>query len=186
MIALAPGERLHKLSRTGQVLADFPTMVSDGAPQAGPVNRFHGPLHPEISPDGTKVAYEWFNDSFSNDSGLLGDLGAALLRLHARARASPSATPTATPGPRRSALLTGWIYPHWMSNDVLLRSFSGAVLNDDAVFTTVGPGWATASSIPGSSTSAASAWTTWSSRATCRRWSASPARAARSYARTAP
>ena len=35
--------------------------------------------------------------------------------------------------------MTGWIYPHWMSNDVLLRSFSGAVMNDDAVFTTRRP-----------------------------------------------
>ena len=38
MIALAPGERLHKLSRTGQVLADFPTMVSDGPTVSGPVS----------------------------------------------------------------------------------------------------------------------------------------------------
>src|ERR671917_448505 len=43
MIALAPGERLHKLSRTGAVLADFLTPISDGAPQSGPINKFHGP-----------------------------------------------------------------------------------------------------------------------------------------------
>ena len=54
MIALAPGERLHKLSRSGKVLADFATVVSDGMPQAGPVNRFHGPFNPEISPDGRR------------------------------------------------------------------------------------------------------------------------------------
>lgn len=51
MIALAPGERLHRLSRSGQVLADLAIVVPDGAPQAGPVNRFHGPFEPAISPD---------------------------------------------------------------------------------------------------------------------------------------
>ncbi len=66
MIALAPGERLHKLSRTGAVLADFPTFVSDGAPTAGPVNEFHGPFAPEISPDGRLVAFEWFNETYDN------------------------------------------------------------------------------------------------------------------------
>ena len=34
--------------------------------------------------------------------------------------------------------MTGWIYPHWLSNDTLLRSFSGAVFNDDAVITPLG------------------------------------------------
>src|SRR5690349_18624383 len=51
MIALAPGERLHKLSRDGKVLADFLTPISDGAPVASPVNQFHGPFNPQISPD---------------------------------------------------------------------------------------------------------------------------------------
>ena len=50
MIALTPGERLHKLSRDGKVLADFLTPISDGAPTAGPVNKFHGPFNPQISP----------------------------------------------------------------------------------------------------------------------------------------
>jgi hypothetical protein len=35
MIALAPGERLHKLSRNGNVLADFATYVSDGRRSRG-------------------------------------------------------------------------------------------------------------------------------------------------------
>jgi hypothetical protein len=139
MIALAPNERLHKLSRTGKVLADFPTMVSDGLPSPGPVNRFHGPFEPQISPDGTKVAFEWFNDSYSND---------------------PSCTPSSVPpcyvyqsksgvgitwsdrltGPDEFGLLTGWIYPSWISNSKLLRSESGTILNDDAVFNEIGPG----------------------------------------------
>ena len=35
--------------------------------------------------------------------------------------------------------MTGWIAPFWTSNSTLLRSGSGAVMNEDAVFTTVGP-----------------------------------------------
>jgi hypothetical protein len=139
MIALAPNERLHKLSRTGKVLADFPTMVSDGLPSPGPVNRFHGPFEPQISPDGSKVAFEWFNDSYSND---------------------PSCTPSSVPpcyvyqsksgvgitwsdrltGPDEFGLLTGWIYPSWVSDSKLLRSESGTILNDDAVFNDIAPG----------------------------------------------
>ena len=34
--------------------------------------------------------------------------------------------------------MTGWIYPQWLSNDTLLRSFSGAVFTDDAVITPLG------------------------------------------------
>jgi len=33
--------------------------------------------------------------------------------------------------------MTGWIYPSWVSGETLLRSFSGAVMNDDAVLTHV-------------------------------------------------
>ena len=46
MAALVGGEKLQKLSRTGQVLADFPTYVSDGSPVGGPVTQFHGPFDP--------------------------------------------------------------------------------------------------------------------------------------------
>ena len=81
MIALAPGERLHKLSRTGKVLADFPTVVSDGAPQAGPVNRFHGPFNPEISPDGTQGRVRVDQRQLLRGHRLLGDDRPALLRL---------------------------------------------------------------------------------------------------------
>src|SRR3954447_17614157 len=46
--ALGPGERLQKLSRSGQVLAEFATPISDGAPVSGPVTQFHGPFNPQI------------------------------------------------------------------------------------------------------------------------------------------
>ena len=140
MIALAPGERLHKLSRSGKVLADFPTLVSDGAPQAGPVSKFHGPFNPEISPDGTKVAYEWFNDSYDNDTGC-SETSVPPCYVYTQSQGVAISYADRYTG-TDFGLLTGWIYPHWMSNDTLLRSFSGKTMTDDAVFTRVGPGLA--------------------------------------------
>lgn len=135
MIALAPGERLHKLSRTGAVLADFATYVSDG----GPVSRFKGPFNPEISPDGSKVAFEWFNDSYENEPGC-SDATIPPCYVYTQRQGVGITASGGYTGPEAYGLLTGWIYPHWMSESVLLRSFSGAVFNDDAVFTTLGGG----------------------------------------------
>ena len=139
MIALAPGERLHKLSRTGQVLADFPTMVSDGLPTPGPVNRFHGPFEPQISPDGRLVAFEWFNDSYENQPGCTPSSVPPCYVYSSRQGVGITYSDRLT-GPEEFGLLTGWIYPHWVSNDTLLRSWANTVLNDDSVFNRVGPG----------------------------------------------
>lgn len=139
MIALAPNERLHKLSRTGQVLADFPTMVSDGLPTPGPVSKFHGPFEPAISPDGSKVAYEWFNDSYENDPSCTASSVPPCYVYSSRQGVGITHSDRLT-GPEEFGLLTGWIYPHWMAEDRLLRSESGTILNDDAVFNAVGPG----------------------------------------------
>jgi hypothetical protein len=57
MIALK-GIRLHRLSRTGRVLADFATPVSD--PRPAPQKTFYGPFDPAISPDGKRVAYSYY------------------------------------------------------------------------------------------------------------------------------
>ena len=47
-----------ELDRTGNVLADFDTPVSDTRP--APSKQFYGPFDPAISPDGKKVAYSFF------------------------------------------------------------------------------------------------------------------------------
>ncbi len=140
MIALAPNERLHKLSRTGTVLADFATMVSDGAPKAGPVDKFGGPFEPEISPDGKLVAFEWFNDSYSDGgSNCSSSSVPPCYVLSSRSGVGITHADRLT-GPEEFGLLTGWIYPHWMSDDKLLRSSPGAILNENTVFNTIGPG----------------------------------------------
>ena len=141
MIALAAGERLHRLARDGRITADFLTPISDGAAQAGPVNRFHGPFNPQISPDGTRVAYEWFNDSYENDTGC-SETSVPPCHVYSQRQGVGISPADRYTGPEAFGLMTGWIYPSWVSNDVLLRSFSGAVMTDDAVFTRVGPGLA--------------------------------------------
>lgn len=139
MVALAPGERLHRLSRTGEVFADFPTFVSDGAPRSGPVNQFHGPFDPQISPDGRLVAFEWFNDSYESTApcNLSSVPPCQVLNTHQGVGITRSDGFT---GYDAYGLLTGWIAPTWVSNERLLRSGANVTMNEDAVFTTIAPG----------------------------------------------
>jgi WD40-like Beta Propeller Repeat len=139
MIALAPGERLHKLSRNGQVLADFATYVSDGAPQSGPVNKFHGPFEPTISPDGKLVAFEWFNDNYENDPSCSPASVPPCYVYSSRTGVGITHSDRLT-APEEFGLLTGWIYPQWVANDTLLRSYANTTLNDDTVLNKIGPG----------------------------------------------
>ncbi|MDA0164496.1 hypothetical protein OM076_29770 [Solirubrobacter ginsenosidimutans] len=137
MAALVGGEHIQKLSRTGQVLADFPTYVSDGAPAAGGVTQFHGPFDPEISPDGSKIAFEYFNDTYDAEPGC-NELTVPPCFAYTQSQGVGITNSTGFTGVDAYGILTGWIAPHWVSNDVLLRSSPGANLNDDAVFTRVG------------------------------------------------
>ena len=137
MAALVPGERIQKLSRTGQVLADFPTYVSDGSPVSGGVTQFHGPFDPQISPDGSKIAFEYFNDTYDAAPGC-NELTVPPCFVYTQSQGVGITNSTGFTGVDAYGILTGWIAPHWMSNDLLLRSSPGANLNDDAVFTRVG------------------------------------------------
>ena len=137
MAALVGGEKLQKLSRTGQVLAEFPTYISDGSPVGGPVTQFHGPFDPEISPDGSKIAFEYFNDTYDAAPGC-NELTVPPCYAYTQSQGVGITSSTGFTGVDAYGLLTGWIAPHWMSNDLLLRSSPGANLNDDAVFTPVG------------------------------------------------
>jgi hypothetical protein len=134
MIALVGAEKLQKLSRDGKVLAEFLTPISDGAPQAGPVNKFHGPFNPQISPDGTRVAYEYFNDSYDTTPGCTETTVPPCYAYKQSQGVLVSDTTGFTPF-EKYGLMTGWIWPKWMDDNTLLRSDPSLSPNDDAVFT---------------------------------------------------
>jgi hypothetical protein len=140
LAALAPGERIRTLSRTGDVLSEFATYVSDGAPQAGPISQFAGPFEPEISPDGKLIAYEWFNSSYYNDHpGCSESSVPPCSVLESSQGVGITHADRFTPY-EEFGLITGWIGPYWMSDDRLLRSNAPISPNEDAVINDIGPG----------------------------------------------
>src|SRR3954452_15700679 len=113
LAALVGGEKLQKLSRNGQGLAEFATPVSDGAPVAGPVNQSHGPFNPQISPDGTKIAYEYFNDFSSKDPSCT-DVTVPRCYVYTQSHGVGISYADRFTNYDEFGLLTGWIYPVWM------------------------------------------------------------------------
>ncbi|HEX8207096.1 MAG TPA: hypothetical protein VF587_13630 [Solirubrobacteraceae bacterium] len=140
-MAALVGENIRKLSRTGEVLADFPTYVSDGPGQSGPVSQFHGPFNPEISRDGTKVAFEWINNTYTsgNDSSCSSTSVPACHELVSRQGVGITHSDRMT-GIEEFGLLTGWMGPYWMSDSRLLRSDANIAYNVDTVINEIGPG----------------------------------------------
>jgi len=134
LAALVGGEKLQTLSRDGKVLAEFLTPISDGAPVSGPVNKFHGPFNPQISPDGTKVAYEYFNDSYDTAPGCSETTVPPCFAYKQSQGVLVSDTTGFTPF-EKYGLMTGWIWPQWIDNNTLLRSDPSLSPNDDAVIT---------------------------------------------------
>jgi hypothetical protein len=128
------GERLHKLSRDGTVLADFDTPVSDG-PKKGPnENFFMGPYEPEISPDGKLVSYSyaWYHERF--------DYTCNCIRYGTDSGTAITYPDRQTSWDEFGGPLTGWMFASWMSNDTLLRSYAGRAFAEEAVVNGVGPG----------------------------------------------
>src|SRR3954452_2790635 len=137
LAALVGGEKLRTLSRDGRVLAEFLTPISDGAPQSGPINKLHGPFNPQISPDGTKVAYEYFNDTYEDDPRCSATSVPPCFAYRQSQGVLVSDTSGYT-GFAKYGLMTGWIWPQWIDNRTLLRSGVNVSPNDDAVFTPLG------------------------------------------------
>ena len=140
-IALAPNEHLHRLDRFGNVLADFTTPVTDGAPPAQPpdprdqyTNYFHGPLDPEISPDGTKVSYTYYHQDWSYDPIFDG------YRNHMSGGTAISYADRLTAWDEFGGNLTGWKNASWVDNTTLMRSDASTPLAEDVVFNDIAPG----------------------------------------------
>ena len=140
MAALVQGEKIQKLSRTGRVLSEFSTYVSDGSPQSGPVNQFGGPFNPEISPDGRLIAFEWFNSSYSSGGSSCNESSVPPCYVLKSSQGVGITHSDRFTGFEEFGLLTGWIGPYWMGDDRLLRSGPSLSPNEDAVINTIGAG----------------------------------------------
>ena len=104
---------------------------------SGPVNKFHGPFNPQISPDGTKVAYEYFNDSYDTAPGCT-DTTVPPCFAYKQSQGVLVSDTTGYTGFEKYGLMTGWIWPQWIDNTTLLRSDPSLSPNDDAVITPLG------------------------------------------------
>jgi hypothetical protein len=134
-IVAVNGERLHKLNRYGDIVADFATPVSDGvqAPGETGYDYFHGPFDPAITPDGSKVAYSyiWRHNAYDpvcNCVRYRGETGTAI--THSDRRTAWS----------EFGHLSGWQHPSWADDDDLLRSEADIPLADNVVVNRIGPG----------------------------------------------
>lgn len=61
IVAVHGAQRIHKLDRLGNVLADFTTAVSDGLDDSNQwgISHFVGPYDVDLSPDGSKLTYNF-------------------------------------------------------------------------------------------------------------------------------
>lgn len=137
MIALA-GVRLHRLSRTGEVLADFDTPVSDTRPPGGG-KAFHGPFDPAISPDGSKVAYTYYYVANSqNPSCFPPTCFTASIEGGTGYSFADRQTAWDVAGLGRHS---GWLHPAWIDDDdVMLSEPTHKAFNHDVITDTLGDG----------------------------------------------
>ena len=120
----SPASGCTSSRRTGQVLADFLDLRLRRRARRRPVNQFHGPFNPQISPDGTKVAFEYFNDSYETAPGC-NETTVPPCVVYTQSQGVGHLQLDGFTGVEAYGLLTGWICPHWLSNETLLRSDPG-------------------------------------------------------------
>lgn len=133
------GRRLRRLAPDGRLLAEFDTPVS--GEQAGPrVSYFRGPFKPEISPDGAKVAYEYWYQEYATEQGCApNDPRCSDSRVSVGIGYSHADRQTSwdEPGLGRQS---GWTDPSWIGNDTLLQSDKSVLPNVDAIIDHPGDG----------------------------------------------
>ena len=135
MIALK-GVRLHKLSRDGQVLADFDTPVSDTRP--APSKTFYGPFDPAISPDGTKVAYTYYYMTQSQNPGCFPPTCVVAINEAGTGYSySDRQTGWDEPG---LGYHSGWRHPSWVDNDMTMISNPSHLPNRDIILDRISDG----------------------------------------------
>ncbi len=133
------GQRLQKLSRAGQVLADFATPVTDPRTDG---KQFFGPFDPVVSPDGTRVAYGYYYQYYGFDPTCNYPVGCIREQLHVGTGLTASDRITSWDEPGWSHQ-TGWQHPAWIDNSTLMLSEPGAALNEDVILDVAGDGYQT-------------------------------------------
>src|SRR4051812_26069414 len=138
--AALKGRHILKVGRDGKVLADFDTPVS-GERTDTTSSYFTGPFDPEISPDGTKVAYEYFYTQIDNDPACfpVGDPKCQDKEFFTGVGYTHSDRSTSwdEPGLGRQS---GWTDPAWIGNDAVLLSDKSKLPNLDAMIDHLGDG----------------------------------------------
>jgi hypothetical protein len=130
------GVRLHRLSRTGRVLADFDTPVSDTRP--APAKTFYGPYDPAISPDGRKVAYTYYYMTQSHSPTCLPPQCVTTINEGGTGY-SWADRQTAWDDPALGKH-SGWRNPSWVDNDTVMISDPTHAFNYDVILDTISDG----------------------------------------------
>lgn len=128
------GRQLHRLTPTGQLVAEFNTPVSfESAPGT---SSFSGPFKPEISPDGSKVAYEYYHQQVGIP-GCTPTWECNRLSVGIGYSYADRNTSWDEPGLGRQS---GWTDPSWIDDATLLMSDKSVRPNADAILDHPGDG----------------------------------------------
>jgi hypothetical protein len=130
------GVRLHRLSRTGRVLADFDTPVSDTRP--APAKTFYGPYDPAISPDGKKVAYTYYYMTQSQSPTCFPPTCVTTINEGGTGY-SWADRQTGWDDPALGKH-SGWRNPSWVDNDTVMISDPTHAFNYDVILDTISDG----------------------------------------------
>jgi WD40-like Beta Propeller Repeat len=130
------GVRLHRLSRSGRVLADFDTPVSDTRP--APAKTFYGPYDPAISPDGKKVAYTYYYMTQSQSPTCFPPECVTTINEGGTGY-SWADRQTGWDDPKLGKH-SGWRNPSWVDNDTVMISDPTHAFNYDVILDTISDG----------------------------------------------
>ncbi len=130
------GVRLHRLSRSGRVLADFDTPVSDTRP--APAKTFYGPYDPAISPDGKKVAYTYYYMTQSQSPTCFPPTCVTTINEGGTGY-SWADRQTGWDDPQLGKH-SGWRNPSWVDNDTVMISDPTHAFNYDVILDTISDG----------------------------------------------
>jgi hypothetical protein len=131
-MAALKGDSIVHLERDGTVIASIKTPVSTST---DPSMQFKGPYDPQISPDGSRVAYSYYWQYIGQDPYCNASTGCYTKRLyHGTAYTDPNRL---TPwDEERMHRRSGWVHPAWIDNSRVLLSEPYILPNEDVVFHT--------------------------------------------------